>query len=163
MLAHLPFFSYPLSKQVCVTAETTQPAPTVRGAAMGTMAIPPRAARPTASPARALGARAAPSSRRRRRWCAPAVLPAPPVSLRCPSALQVPSYRNTSGSRAGGAGVVCRLFVWLSDDCCLSGQKFCMKEIDYGFISDTNNSYVFTTTYFSKHCMPSASVILTAP
>lgn len=56
--------------------------------------------------------------------------------------------------------------VWLSDDCCLSRQKFCMKEIDYGFIdciSDTNNSYVFMATYFSKHCMPSASVILTAP
>lgn len=83
LLAHLPVSSHPLSTQASVTAETTRPAPTARSVATGTTAIPPRAPPPTASPARALGAPAAPSSPRRRRWCAPTVLPAPLVSPCC--------------------------------------------------------------------------------
>lgn len=66
-------------RQVFVTAETIQLAPTVRSAVMGTMEIQPRAPPPIVSPVHVLGAPVVPSSLRRRRWCAPTVLLAPPV------------------------------------------------------------------------------------
>lgn len=65
--------------QVFVTAETTRPGPTVRNAAMATMAIQPQAPPWIASPVRVLGAPAVLLSLRHRRWCAPTVLPGLPV------------------------------------------------------------------------------------
>lgn len=47
-------------RQGFATAETTQPAPTVRSAVKGTMEIQPRAPPLIASPARVLGAQAVP-------------------------------------------------------------------------------------------------------
>lgn len=66
-------------RQVFVTAETTQLAPTVRSAVTGTMEIQPRAPPLIASPARVLGAQVVLLSLQHRRWCVPTVPLVPPA------------------------------------------------------------------------------------
>lgn len=97
---YLPVFSHPLSKQVFATAETIQLAPTVRSVAMGTMEIRPRVPPLIASPARVLGAQVVQLSLRPKRWYAPTVQWAPPVSLLFLSAVSTASYKNTLGESA---------------------------------------------------------------
>lgn len=70
-------------RQVSVTAETIQPAPTVRNVVMGTMETQPWAPPLTASLVPAPVAQVVPLSQRRRKWCAHTVrlaLPARDVS-----------------------------------------------------------------------------------
>lgn len=57
-------------RQVSVTAETIQPAPTVRNVAMGTMGTQPWAPPLTASLVPAPVAQVVPLSQRQRKWCA---------------------------------------------------------------------------------------------
>lgn len=102
LLVHLPAFSYPLSKQVFVTAETIQLAPTVRSVLTGTMEIPQWAAPLIASRVHVPEAQAVQLSLRHRRWCAPTVLLAPPVSPCFPSAFNVLSYKTISDRQALG-------------------------------------------------------------
>lgn len=66
-------------RQVFVTAETIQLAPTVRSVLTGTMEIPQWAAPLIASRVHVPEAQAVQLSLRHRRWCAPTVLLAPPV------------------------------------------------------------------------------------
>lgn len=70
-------------RQVSVTAETIQPAPTVTNVAMGSMETQPWAPPPTASLVPALVAQVVPLSQRQRKWCVRTVrlaLPARDVS-----------------------------------------------------------------------------------
>lgn len=66
-------------RQVSVTAETIQLAPTVRNVVTGTMETQPWAPPLTANPVPVLAAQVVPLSRRQRRWCAPTVQRALPA------------------------------------------------------------------------------------